>query len=132
MFTEKQTENLSKQLYKIHEALCAALNENDTEIWWSTPFYIGTDEYELRESYDLFNGNCGIILFFLALYQFDGNKAHLTVVNKGMQRIFNNDEVINPKFFALYTGLGGVIYTCLKIFEVTGDIFYREKAWNSL
>jgi hypothetical protein len=130
MFTEKQTENLKKQLYEIHRELCLNLIEKDEEIWWPTPFYINPDEYEFRESYDLFNGNCGILLFFLSLYKFDGNKAHLKVINKGMHRILNTDAVRKPKFFALYTGLGGVIYTCLKIFEVTGDVFYKEKALN--
>ncbi|WP_025143524.1 lanthionine synthetase LanC family protein [Pedobacter jeongneungensis] len=128
MFTAKQNENLEKQLYEIYGELYFNLRETDQEIWWPTPFYINPDEYEFRESYDLFNGNCGIILFFLALYKFDGNIDHLRIVNKGMHRILNANEVLNPKFFALYTGLGGVVYTCIKVFEVTGDIFYKEKA----
>jgi len=128
MFTAKQNKNLEKQLYEIYGDLCFNLRETDQEIWWPTPFYINPDEYEFRESYDLFNGNCGIILFFLALYKFDGNIDHLRIVNKGMHRILNANEVLNPKFFALCTGLGGVVYTCIKVFEVTGDIFYKEKA----
>ncbi|WP_293313904.1 lanthionine synthetase LanC family protein [Pedobacter sp. UBA5917] len=128
MFTEKDTEKLKEQLDEIYVELISNLQENDLEIWWSTPFYVNPDEYEFRESYDLFNGNCGIILFFLTLYQSDGNIDHLRIVNKGMHRILNADAVLNPKFFALYTGLGGVIYTCLKVFEVTGEYFYKEKA----
>ncbi|GAA4205823.1 hypothetical protein GCM10022289_25880 [Pedobacter jeongneungensis] len=128
MFSKEDTVKLKDQLYEIHGELISSLKENDHEIWWPTPFYINEDEYEFRESYDLFNGNCGIILFFLKLYQFDGNIDHLRIVNKGMHRILNTNEVLNPKFFALYTGLGGVIYTCLKVFEATGDVFYKEKA----
>ncbi|MBB6237876.1 hypothetical protein HDC90_002500 [Pedobacter sp. AK013] len=128
MFTTEETERLKGQLYEIYDELISSLKENEQEIWWQTPFYINTDEYEFRESYDLFNGNCGIILFFLELYQFDGNIDHLRIVNKGMHRILNADAVQHPKFFALYTGLGGVIYTCLKVFEATGNTFYKEKA----
>lgn len=128
MFTEKDTEKLKDQLYEIHGELIASLKENEHEIWWPTPFYVNPDEYEFRESYDLFNGNCGIILFFLELYQFDGNIDHLRIIKKGMHRILNAETVLNPKFFALYTGLGGVIYTCLKVFEATGESFYKEKA----
>jgi len=128
MFSTQQTKKFREQLYKIYDELCLNLKETDPEIWWPTPFYINPDEYEFRESYDLFNGNCGIVLFFLKLYQFDGNADHLRIVNKAMYRILNADEVLHPKFFALYTGLGGVIYTCLKIFEVTDDGFYKAKA----
>ena len=128
MFTAKQTKKFKKQLYGIYDELCLNFKETEQEIWWPTPFYINPDEYEFRESYDLFNGNCGIVLFFLKLYQFDGDADHLRIVNKAMYRVLNADAVLNPKFFALYTGLGGVIYTCLKVFEATGDIFYKEKA----
>ncbi|MFD2581711.1 lanthionine synthetase LanC family protein [Pedobacter vanadiisoli] len=128
MFTVEETERLKAQLYEIYGELISAFKENEQEIWWQTPFYINPDEYEFRESYDLFNGNCGIILFFLELYRFDGNIDHLKIVGKGMHRILNADAVQHPKFFALYTGLGGVIYTCLKVFEVTGNTFYKGKA----
>ncbi|MBO9675650.1 MAG: hypothetical protein J7577_19540 [Sphingobacteriaceae bacterium] len=128
MFTTEETERLKGQLYEIYGELISSHKENEQEIWWQTPFYTSQDEYEFRESYDLFNGNCGIILFFLKLYQFDGNNDHLRIVNKGMRRILNAETVQHPKFFALYTGLGGVIYTCLKVFEVTGNTFYKEKA----
>jgi Lanthionine synthetase C-like protein len=128
MFKTKQTEKFKQQLYEIYDELCLNFIETDREIWWPTPFYINLDDYEFRESYDLFNGNCGIALFFLKLYQFDGNTDHLRIVNKAMYRILNSREVLHPKFFALYTGLGGVVYTCLKIFEVTDDEFYKDKA----
>ncbi|MCX2491974.1 hypothetical protein OQX63_00735 [Pedobacter sp. PF22-3] len=128
MFTVKETEKFKDQLYEIYDELCLNLIETDQEIWWPTPFYFNLDEYEFRESYDLFNGNCGIVLFFLKLYQFDGNADHLRIVSKAMYRILNADEVLYPKFFALYTGMGGVIYTCLIIFEVTHDEFYKAKA----
>ncbi|NII82854.1 MULTISPECIES: lanthionine synthetase LanC family protein [unclassified Pedobacter] len=128
MFTVEEIKRLKDQLYEIYGELISSFKENEQEIWWQTPFYINPDEYELRESYDLFNGNCGIILFFLELYQFDGNSDHLRIVDKGMHRILNANAVQHPKFFALYTGLGGVIYTCLKVFEVAGNTFYKEKA----
>ncbi|RBQ07698.1 lanthionine synthetase LanC family protein [Pedobacter miscanthi] len=128
MFSTEETDKLKEQLYEIHRELISTLRENEYEIWWPTPFYVNPDEYEFRESYDLFNGNCGIILFFLELFQFDGDIKLLKVVDKGMRRILNDDEVVHPKFFALYTGLGGVIYTCLKAFEATGETFYKEKA----
>jgi hypothetical protein len=128
MFTAKQTKKFKEQLYGIYNELCLNFKETEQEIWWPTPFYISLDEYEFRGSYDLFNGNCGIVLFFLKLYQFDGDADHLRIVNKAMHRILNADGVLNPKFFALYTGLGGVIYTCLKVFEATGNVFYKEKA----
>ncbi len=128
MFTAKQIERLRNQLYKIYDDLCLNFKETDQEIWWPTPFYINPEEYEFRESYDLFNGNCGIVLFFLQLYQFDRNADHLRIINKAMHRILNAEEVLHPKSFALYTGLGGVIYTCIKIYEVTNGGFYKEKA----
>ncbi|WP_343521689.1 lanthionine synthetase LanC family protein [Pedobacter sp.] len=128
MFTVEETERLKVQLYEIYRELISGFRENELEIWWPTPFYINPDEYEFRESYDLFNGNCGIILFFLELYRFDGNRDHLRIVNKGMHRILNADAVQHPEFFALYTGLGGVIYTCLKVFEVTSNTLYKDKA----
>lgn len=128
MFTTKQIEKFNRQLYEIYDELCFNFIETDREIWWPTPFYTNLDEYEFKESYDLFNGNCGIVLFFLKLYQFDRNADHLRIVNKAMYRILNSSEVLHPKFFALYTGLGGVVYTCLKIFEVTDDEFYKDKA----
>lgn len=128
MFTAAQIEVFTNHLREIKNDLLLNKRETADEAWWPTPYYINADEYAFQESYDIFNGNCGIALFFLELYRFDQSKAHISLIDKMMRRMMKSEAVLKPKFFAFYTGLGGVIYTNLKIYEATGIQKYLDNA----
>lgn len=128
MFTIAQNQIFINHLNEIRDDLLLKKNETTNEAWWFTPYYVNAEDYEFEERYDIFNGNCGIALFFLELYRFDQNVAHLHLIDKVMNRILRSTAVLKPKFFALFTGIGGVIYTNLKIFEVTGNEKYLKEA----
>ncbi|MFD2287779.1 hypothetical protein GJU39_16265 [Pedobacter petrophilus] len=128
MFTIAQIEVFTNHLNEIKDDLLLNKKETTDEVWWPTPYYVNPEEYAFQESYDIFNGNCGIALFFLELYRFDQNETHLDLISKMMCRIMKSEAVLKPKYFALYTGIGGVIYTNLKIFEVTGLQKYLDNA----
>ncbi|NTE04641.1 hypothetical protein G6M26_30150 [Agrobacterium tumefaciens] len=128
MFTAAQIEVFTNHLHEIKNDLLLNKRETADEAWWPTPYYINPDEYAFEESYDIFHGNCGIALFFVELYRFDQNEAHISLINKMMRRMMKSEAVLKPKFFAFYTGLGGVIYTNLKIYEATGIQKYLDNA----
>ncbi|MFW0715528.1 lanthionine synthetase LanC family protein [Pedobacter sp. N23S346] len=128
MFTTAQIEIFTKHLNEIRDDLLSNKKETADEAWWPTPYYVSPIDYAFEERYDIFNGNCGIALFFLELYRFDQNEAHLHLIDKVMNRILRSTAILKPKFFAMYTGIGGVIYTNLKIFEVTGNQKYLNAA----
>ena len=128
MFSAAQIENFTSHLYEIRDELLLNKKELAGEIWWPTPYYLNPETYAFEERYDIFNGNCGIVLFFLELYRFDQNEASLELIDKVMARIYKSEAIQKPVFFACYTGMGGVIYTSIKIFEVTGDIKYKDEA----
>ena len=128
MFTTAQIEVFINHLHEIKNDLRLNKRETADEAWWPTPYYINPDEYAFQESYDIFNGNCGIALFFLELYRFDQSEAHISLIDKMMSRMMKSEAILKPSFFAFYTGLGGVIYTNLKIYEVTGIQKYLDNA----
>ncbi|MDY0904928.1 lanthionine synthetase LanC family protein [Pedobacter sp. CFBP9032] len=128
MFTNAQIEVFTQHLNEVKDDLLSNKKETADEAWWSTPYYVNAEDYAFEERYDIFNGNCGIALFFLEFYRFDKNEAHLHLIDKMMNRILRSAAVLKPKFFALYTGIGGVIYTNLKVFEVTGNQKYLDSA----
>ncbi|MCX2586235.1 lanthionine synthetase LanC family protein [Pedobacter sp. MR22-3] len=128
MFTTAQIEVFINHLHEIKNDLRLNKKETADEAWWPTPYYINPDEYAFQESYDIFNGNCGIALFFLELYRFDQSETHISLIDKMMSRMMKSEAILKPSFFAFYTGLGGVIYTNLKIYEVTGIQKYLDNA----
>ncbi|SDF73444.1 Lanthionine synthetase C-like protein [Pedobacter terrae] len=128
MFTAAQIEVFTNHLHELKNDLLLNKRETADEAWWPTPYYINPDEYDFQESYDIFNGNCGIALFFLELYRFDQSEAHISLIDKMMNRMMKSEAILKPKFFAFYTGLGGVIYTNLKIYEATGIQKYLDNA----
>lgn len=128
MFTTAQINILENYLNEIKDDLLAHKKQTADGVWWPTPYYVNATEYAFEESYDIFNGNCGIALFFLALFRLDRDEAHLLLIDKIMHRILKSEAISKPRFFACYTGLGGVIYTCLKIFELTGKPEYLSSA----
>lgn len=128
MFTNTQRLRFTDHLNEIRDDLLLNKMETADEVWWPTPYYINPDEYAFQESYDIFNGNCGIALFLLELYRFERNEEHLVLIDKLMCRMINSDAILKPKFFAFYTGIGGVIYTNLKIYETTRIQKYLDYA----
>jgi len=128
MFTAAQIKVFINHLNEIKDDLCLHKKETANEAWWPTPYYVNSDEYAFQESYDIFNGNCGVALFFLELYRYDQNEAHIDLIDKMMFRMMKSDAILKPRFFAFYTGIGGVIYTNLKIYEVTGIQKYLNNA----
>jgi len=128
MFTAAQIEVFTNHLHEIKNDLHLHKKETVDEAWWPTPYYINPNEYAFQESYDIFNGNCGIALFLLELYRFDQSEAHISLIDKMMSRMMKSEAILKPKFFAFYTGLGGVIYTNLKIYEATGIQKYLNNA----
>lgn len=116
-------------LYKIRDQIIAAAMHDKKGPFWETPYYDkDSGQFLRREYHEIFNGGAGIALFFLALFELDGDKAHLVWAEKITDRILESAWRRRPKFYCFYTGVCGIIYLCIKLYEITGKDSYLQTA----
>lgn len=97
--------------------------------FWETPYYDkGSGQFLRREYHEIFNGGAGIALFFLALFELNKDKTDLEWAEKITDRILKSTYCRRPKFYCFYTGICGIIYLCIKLYEITGKDKYLETA----
>lgn len=114
------------EVNRIAEELIALSHQDAKGIYWITP---APDVHtKIGESIDLFNGNAGIIIFFLSLYRYQPDDRYLDVCLKAARRLLQHQDVLNPKYYTFYGGAAGILYLCVQLFKVTGDDSYIKKA----
>ncbi|GGI23297.1 lanthionine synthetase LanC family protein [Pedobacter mendelii] len=129
MFNQKQQKELRQYLDQIEEEIMANMLEDDNGPYWLVPYYpTPTAPYAFKQSSEIFNGDCGIALFFLAYYSLYEKPEHLLLAKQIYKRVRKIEAAKHPKFFCLYSGVTDWIYMALHLFEVTGDMDYLEEA----
>jgi lantibiotic modifying enzyme len=119
IFIEKEVKRIAGELIKL-----ASRDENG--LYWISP---GPHKQgEPVESNDLFNGNAGIILFFLALYSYNKKQVYLQTALEAAGRLLQHKQVNHPQFYTFYGGATGVLYVCIQLYKATGQTHYLQKA----
>jgi hypothetical protein len=113
-----QTEKINEQLQRINNELMSAAIGDDTGLSWPVPYYESTGLLSFKTTIDIFNGNSGIALYFIALFEYSGKKEDLQIAEDIMRKVLKSEELLKPRSFGFYTGLTGVIYTCIRLYEL--------------
>lgn len=127
-FSLIQTEKITTQLQKITNDLHAAAIHDDSGISWPSPYYENPEQFSFKTTVDIFNGSSGIALYFIALFEFYNRKEDLKIAEDIMQKALKTAEVLKPRSFGFYTGLTGVIYTCIRLYELNKKKKYLNTA----
>ncbi|HEY8897252.1 MAG TPA: lanthionine synthetase LanC family protein [Niastella sp.] len=115
-----------KEVKRIAGELIKLARRDEKGLYWISP---GVHKQgEPVESNDLFNGNAGIILFFLALYDYDKKQVYLQTALDAAGRLLQHEQVNHPQFYTFYGGAAGVLYVCIQLYKATGQTPYLEKA----
>ena len=96
---------------------------------------VGADELLLKDT-SLYGGAAGISLFYLRLYQADGNEKWLENAKAGINHVINSyrgpeefrsdSEFLPGAFIGYLNGPSGGAYVAARLYEITGDVRYRE------
>ncbi|WPV66366.1 lanthionine synthetase LanC family protein [Chitinophaga sp. LS1] len=118
-------EMLARVKADIHEMI----NYDQFGPYWLSPYYDRTSQtYTYHDNPEIFNGNAGICLFYLSLYQLNRETSDLRISTSILDRILLSSYIKQPRSYSFYTGISGIIYTCIKIYNATGKQHYLDKA----
>lgn len=127
-FTSLQIERIHKQLAQIKSDLLASSRRDEVGVYWQSPFYETADKFSFQTTFDIFNGNSGIALFYIGLFELSGNTEDLQLAADIMNKVLKEEAVLKPRSFGFYTGITGVIYVCIKLYEHNKDEKYLRRA----
>jgi hypothetical protein len=129
MLNEDQKIKLTRHLYRIEAEILTAMQQDEHGPYWLAPYYEGKNpDFGLKQSQEIFNGDCGVALFFMALYELDRQPRHLELARRILARMLQSEKADKPEFYCFYSGITDLIYTCIRIFELTGEETYRLRA----
>lgn len=117
---------IEKEVKRIAGELIALASRDAKGLYWITPGLY--KQGEPVESIDLFNGNAGIILFFLALNCYNKKQVYLQTALEAADRLLQHEHVIDPQYYTFYGGATGVLYVCIQLYKATGGTHYLQKA----
>lgn len=123
-----QTKKINEQLQRINKELLSAVIRDDTGLYWTGPYYESTGRLSFKTTMDIFNGSSGIALYFIALFEYSGRKEDLQIAEDIMRKTLKSEELLKPRSFGFYTGLTGVIYTCIRLYELNKQKKYLDTA----
>lgn len=129
MLNKEQKIKLRQHLYRIEAGIMAAIQQDEHGPYWLVPYYEGKNpDFGLKQSQEIFNGDCGVALFFIALFEFDGQPKYLELARRILARMLQSEKADKPGFYCFYSGITDLIYTCIRMFELTGEETYRLRA----
>ncbi|GAA4171745.1 lanthionine synthetase LanC family protein [Sphingobacterium ginsenosidimutans] len=128
LFNSTQRQRLTEHLEQVTQHLLRACRQHQNGLYWLSPYYTSETTYDFKVTTDLFQGNSGIALFFLARYSYSGSQADLHIAQRTMDFVSDHLEQNSPQAFGLFTGLSGVIYTYIRLFELGGGQQYLDRA----
>ncbi|ULT23595.1 hypothetical protein KUH03_31155 [Sphingobacterium sp. E70] len=128
LFNSTQRQRLTEHLEQMTQHILRACRQHQNGLYWLSPYYTSETTYDFKVTTDLFQGNSGIALFFLARYSYSGSQADLHIAQRTMDFVSDHLEQNNPQAFGLFTGLSGVIYTYIRLFELGGGQQYLDCA----
>ncbi|MGY0038393.1 lanthionine synthetase LanC family protein [Pedobacter sp. NJ-S-72] len=127
-FTSLQLKTIHKQLEQVKSDLLSSSRRDDNGLYWQSPYYEDAVQVSFKTTVDIFNGNCGIALFYIGLFEFSGNREDLKMAEDIMNKVLQSDDVLKPRSFGFYTGLTGVAYVCIKLYELNKEEKYLQRA----
>lgn len=109
-----------------------AMQDPDGSVNWIGLNYVPeSDRFQLQLMGDgLYDGQCGVALFFAALYQVVGDQRFRQLALRALQRLrqqINTSDRPSQEYFLKFngiggaTGLGSMIYTLVKVSEFLGE-----------
>lgn len=128
LFTQLQTQRIQKQLAQLKSDLLASSRRDETGVYWQSPFYETIDKFSFQTTFDIFNGNSGIALFYIGLFELSGEPKDLKMAEDIMHKVLKEEAVLKPRSFGFYTGITGVIYVCVKLYTHTNEEKYLRRA----
>lgn len=128
LFTQLQTQRIQKQLTQLKSDLLASSSTDEAGVYWQSPFYETIDKFSFQTTVDLFNGNSGIALFYIGLFELSGKLEELKMAEDIMRKVLKEEAVLKPRSFGFYTGITGVIYVCIKLYAHNNDEKYLRRA----
>jgi len=96
--------------------------------YWLTPPGLPTTDPAWQIDESIFSGSTGIVLFFGALYQHSGELAHRRVAEEGTHWLIAYAQAHAPRHLSFFSGRLGVVYLCCKLYELTHDANYLQRA----
>ncbi|MBB5638556.1 hypothetical protein HDE68_004488 [Pedobacter cryoconitis] len=127
-FSPLQIKKIQGQLEQIKNDLISSCRRDETGVYWQSPYYESADQFVFKTTFDIFNGNSGIALFYIGLFEFSGKREDLKMAEDVMNKVLQSEDVISPKSFGFYTGLTGVAYVCIKLYEHNQEEKYLRTA----
>lgn len=128
LFNNLQRQRLTEHLEQVTQHILQACHQHEKGLYWLSPYYTSATTYDFKVTTDLFQGNSGIALFFLARYSYSGSQADLHIAQRTMDFVADHLAQNSPQAFGLFTGLSGVIYTYIRLFELGSDPQYLDRA----
>lgn len=128
LFNNLQRQRLTEHLEQVTQHILQACHQHEKGLYWLSPYYTSATTYDFKVTTDLFQGNSGIALFFLARYSYSGSQADLHIAQRTMDFVADYLAQNSPQAFGLFTGLSGVIYTYIRLFELGSDPQYLDRA----
>lgn len=127
-FTGLQLKRIHKQLEQVKKELLSSSRRDETGIYWQSPYYQTTGQFSFKTTVDIFNGNSGIALFYIGLFELSGNREDLKMAEDIMNKVLQSEAVLKPQSFGFYTGITGVAYVCIKLYEHNQEDKYLQYA----
>lgn len=117
-----------QEVYRIADTLLASLQQDEDGSYWLRKRISGNGvPHPLPETADIFNGSAGTILFFLDLYRYQPDSRYLDCCNKVLDRLLRKTYAGVPAYYTFYTGATGLIYVCIRMYEITNAYRYIEE-----
>jgi hypothetical protein len=85
----------------------------------------------LVENETIYNGTCGIVIFLLELYQQTDDESYMTAAKQGMRWVEAYCTANPASTYALLTGRLSVSFTFLRMYHITADQQYLDKALSN-
>ncbi|PKV52595.1 lanthionine synthetase-like protein [Aquimarina sp. MAR_2010_214] len=105
----------------IAEELIKASKEDENGLFWETLHKEPYGDFYNQVNEEIYNGVSGISLFFISLYKYTNNEEYLQIAKKSIAWTVSHIETLPIKYYTFYTGTIGVIYTLIKLYEVSGN-----------
>lgn len=119
---------LNSEVLDIAEKLMTSSKEDDHGVFWETLHRQPYGELYNQVNEEIYNGVSGISLFFVFLYNYTHDLRHLKTAQRSISWIMHFVKIHPKEHYTFYTGLTGVVYLNIKMFEATGNDFYLQSA----
>jgi len=128
MLTTKKRKEILCETERIGNELLAIADTGEQGMSWKTMGVDNKMNLAPIKSESIFSGVSGVVLFFLELYRQTHAPAYLNAAKEGMRWVENYCRQDPSSFYSFFNGRMGVSYTMLRMFDVTNEIQYLDKA----